>query len=72
MKPRRHAFDFKISIHGASVVVAKAPLTSAAMSDGEVDWQIAALKNDLDAIAVKMKAAIRAQEKQPLFLSYAE
>ena len=67
MEPKLKSFAFKINISGASVIVGREPLTSAAMSDGEVDWQIEALKNDLDTVAKKMKAAIRKQEQQSLF-----
>jgi hypothetical protein len=54
-----NAFDFDIDIHGARVVPAKTPLMPACLSEGEIDWNIKALKDDLDAVAVKMKAAVR-------------
>lgn len=62
------AFDFEIDIHGALVVWAKDPLHSRCLSDGEVDANIKALKEDLDAVAKRMKVAIREQAKQPLEL----
>ena len=65
--PRRHAFDFEIDASGARVVVVKEPLTSAALSDGELEWQIKALKNDLDALLPEMKKAIQAQRTKPIF-----
>lgn len=54
-------FDFDIDIHGARVVVRFHPLCSACLTDGEVDANIQLLKDDLDAVAGRMKAAIRAQ-----------
>jgi hypothetical protein len=38
------------------------------MSDSEVDANISLLKEDLDAVAVRMKAAIRREEAKPLAL----
>lgn len=67
MRPHREVFDFEIDFGGASIVVIREPLTSAALSDEEVDWQIEALKNNLDKVAKRMKAAIRKQAIQPLF-----
>lgn len=48
---------------GARVVLNGKPLSSACMSEGEVDDQINALKVDLDRVGVKMKAALRAPKK---------
>ena len=61
-------FDFTIDFHGARVVIQKEPLCSACMSGGEVDAQIKLLKEDLDAVAKRMKAAIRRQAARPLKL----
>ena len=61
-------FDCEISIHGAAVVVQREPLCPRCMSDGEVDAQIKLLKDDLDAVAVRMKAAIQKDAFQPLRL----
>lgn len=63
-----NVFDFNINIHGATVVVRQKPLCSGCLSDGEVDAQISLLKDDLDAVAQRMKAAIRKQAAQPLEL----
>ena len=60
------AFDFDIDIGGARVVWAKEPLHARCLSDGEVDANIQLLKEDLDAVAERMKAAIREQAKMPL------
>ena len=59
-------FEYDIDIHGARVVVRQEPLCAGCLSDGEVDANIAFLKNDLDAVAVRMKAAIRRQKAEPL------
>ena len=58
-------FDFDINAHGASVVVYRELLSSRCLDDGEVDGQIRLLKEDLDAVAAQMKAAIRKQAAQP-------
>ena len=60
-------FDFDIDINGARVVVAREPISPGCLSDGEVDDEIKLLKDNLDAVAARMKVAIRKQAKQPLF-----
>lgn len=60
-------FDFDIDIHGARVVVAREPISNACLSDGEIDAQIKLLKADLDAVATRMKAAVRKQTTKSLF-----
>lgn len=60
-------FGFEIDIGGARVVVEREPLSSACLSDSEVDWQIAYLKECLDGVAKAMKAAIHKQVATPLF-----
>ncbi len=62
------AFDFQIDIHGARVVAARAPdrLCAGCKSDGEIDANIQLLKDDLDAVAKRMRRAIREQTKQPI------
>jgi hypothetical protein len=62
-----HVFDFDIDIYGARVVVREEPLCPGCMSDGEIDVQIKLLKENLDAVARRMKEAIRKQAKKPLF-----
>ncbi len=60
-------FDFECDIHGACVVVVREPLTQRCSSDGEIDHCIKALKDNLDAVAAKMKKAIREQRAKPVF-----
>ena len=60
-------FGFDVDIQGATVTRFKDPLCPRCASDGEIDEQIALLKHDLDAVAKKMKAAIREQRKKPTF-----
>lgn len=56
-------FGYQIDFHGARVVVEREPLCAGCLSDGEVDTNIALLKEDLDAVGEQMKAAIRRQGK---------
>lgn len=60
-------FDFDIDIYGARVVIQREPLSPGCLSDNEVDYQIKRLKEDLDAVAKRMKKAIREQAKKPIF-----
>ena len=59
-------FDFDIDSHGARVVVRLHPLCSACNTDREVDANIDLLKDDLDAVGKRMKAAIRARTNKTL------
>jgi hypothetical protein len=59
------AFDFKIDSNGARIVVARLPLTPDCTDDDAIDAVIEALKHDLDAVAPKMKAAVRRQARRP-------
>jgi hypothetical protein len=52
-------FDFDIDTHGARVVVRLHPLCSGCHTDREVDANIKRLKDDLDAVAGRMKAALQ-------------
>jgi hypothetical protein len=61
-------FDFEINQHGARVVAVKDPLTAGCLSDGEIDTNIRLLKEDLDAVAARMKLAVRKQRNEPLRL----
>jgi hypothetical protein len=61
------AFGFEIDIHGARLVSKREPLCAGCRSDGEIDNNIRLLKNDLDAVAAQMKAAIRKQDRDPIF-----
>ena len=60
-------FDYEIDVHGARVIVQREPLCPGCLSDGEVDAQVRLLKDDLDAVARRMKVAIVKQRKQPIF-----
>jgi hypothetical protein len=62
-------FDFEMGVSGAAVVGAghdgdRSRLCPGCLSDGEVDAQIQLLKDDLNAVAIRMKQAIR--ERGPL------
>jgi hypothetical protein len=55
-------FDFEINgLSGATVIAVREPLTPGCISDGEIDSNIQLLKADLDAVAARMKAAVRKQ-----------
>ncbi len=60
-------FDFEIDVHGAVIVPAHELLSTASLSEAEIDVQIIELKKDLDRVAQDMKSAVRKQKKQPLF-----
>jgi hypothetical protein len=55
-------FDYEINFSGARVV-AREPLCPRCLHDGEIDANIKALKDDLDAVAKRMKEALRQQAK---------
>jgi hypothetical protein len=59
-------FDYEIDMNGARIVAAVTPLHGGCLSDGEVDANIRALKDDLDAVGARMKVAIRRQKAAPL------
>ena len=61
-------FGYEIDIHGARVVVEVQPLCTGCLTDGEIDANILLLKQDLDAVAKRMKVAIRQQAEEPLAL----
>lgn len=61
-------FDFEIDIRGAAVVVTREPICSCCLSGEEVDYQINSIKSELDAVAKRMKAAIRKHREMPLYL----
>ena len=60
-------FDFECNISGAAVIVVRTPLMPRCLSDGEIDANIRSLKQELDAVALKMKKAVREQAKKPDF-----
>lgn len=59
-------FDFDIDTHGARVVVRLHPLCSGCLTDREVDANIKLLKEDLEAVAGRMKAALQMQDHKSL------
>jgi len=61
-------FDFDIDGSGAFIVLRKSFICPGCLSDAEVDANIKLLKDDLDAVAKRMKKAIREQAKKPLVL----
>lgn len=58
-------FDFDLDISGIRVVVRGEPISSACLSDEDIDAQIRLLKEDLDAVAARMKAAVHEQVELP-------
>jgi hypothetical protein len=56
-----HVFDFDIDANGARVVPCREPLHARCIDSGEIDENIRQLKADLDAVAVRMKVAVREQ-----------
>ena len=59
-------FGFEVDASGARVVVKREPLGRGCLSDGEVDADIKALKDDLDRVALEVKAAIRKRRGRPV------
>ena len=62
-----NVFDFEMDTNGVAVVVRRSPLMPDCMSHGEIDGEIQRLKDDLDAVAERMKKALLKREGQPLF-----
>jgi len=61
-------FDFEINVYGARVVVRGKSLLTRCRSGVEIDADIQLLKDDLDAVAKRMKSAVRKQAQEPLGL----
>ena len=59
-------FDFRVDIHGARVVVIREPLMPNCLTDGEIDGHIKRVKDELDAVSMKMKAALHLRAVIPL------
>ena len=59
-------FDFDIDTDGARVVVRLHPICPGCRTDREVDANIKLLKEDLDAVAGRMKAALQVQAHKSL------
>jgi hypothetical protein len=62
-----NVFGFECGTSGAAVILVREPITPLCMNDAEVDWNIKLLKENLDAVALKMKKAILEQAKKPDF-----
>lgn len=62
-----NAFDFTIDMAGACVISTKDRLSVACLTDGEINHWIAALKSDLDRVAISMKIAVKEQAKKNPF-----
>lgn len=60
-------FYVEHGIHGARVMVQSHQLTAGCIADGEIDANIQALKDDLDACAREMKEKVAA-ERRSMFL----
>ena len=58
-------FDVDISSKGALIVTTGNQMLPHWLDDEEVDAGIQALKDDLDAVAIRAKAAIREMKKRP-------
>ncbi|WP_417794574.1 hypothetical protein [Terasakiella pusilla] len=58
-------FNFDIDVHGAVLIPVQDRLSTASLSEAEIDSHIAELKKDLDRVATEMKSAIRKQQAQP-------
>ncbi len=56
-------FDFECDARGAVLKTVSTKLSARCLTDGEVDEYVFWLKEDLDAIAVRMKAAIKNRPK---------
>jgi|GEM_PF-3239098 hypothetical protein len=67
MKVDQNGWSVRLQIdsNGARVVVARLPLTPDCPDGDAIDAAIEVLKDDLDSVAVKMKAALRRQTTQP-------
>jgi hypothetical protein len=52
-------FDFDVSSHGVRFTSASLGLSPGCQSEKEIDGQLELLKADLDAVAARMKAALR-------------
>jgi hypothetical protein len=60
-------FDFDSTSGGVAVVVVRTPLMGGCVTDGEIDTNIKLLKDDLDAVALRMKAALANHRDKPIF-----
>ena len=51
-------FDFDEGVHGVRFTSASLGLSAVCLSDGQIDADLVILKEDLDAVAMRMKAAL--------------
>ncbi|HEX8485177.1 hypothetical protein [Sphingomonas sp.] len=66
MSGKLDTFYIEHGIHGARVMTRSHQLTAGCIADGEIDANIQALKDDLDACAREMKRTVAA-ERRSLF-----
>lgn len=59
MAKTMQVFDFEGDANGVRVIAKRATLHGGCMSDREIDVNIKLLKDDLDAVAKRMKAALK-------------
>ena len=67
-KPYSYPFDMEGNVSGVRVIVTREPLCPGCLSDGEVDFQINALKEQLELLRPRMKAEARRFREAPLEL----
>jgi len=60
-------FDYDLTIHGARVLATSDALTAGCLAEGEIDTAIQMLKDDLDAVAKRMKLAVKTHRQSLLF-----
>lgn len=60
-------FKFDESIHGLTLFAKTAELSAACLADGEIDYQVKALKSELDAMAKKMKRRLIERRTESVF-----
>lgn len=63
----RWNWDIEFKLQGAWLYIGEERITTACLSDEEVDNEIAMFKKELDAQAKRMKDVIREGRKKPLF-----
>lgn len=62
-----HVFGCECDRRGARAIVVREPIMSSCTSDAEIDVKIRLLKENLDAVALEMKKALRDRAKKPDF-----
>ena len=64
---RVNAFKFEEGLHGLTLAAKTYELSAACLDESEVDFWIGAMKDDLDAIAAKMKARLSKRRLESAF-----